>query len=463
MPAASAKPPAPVAEGGVAARTGGVDVAGPGAPTTPIAAAGGTVAEQPGNQALINRLSSIGGAEPPASNADAIAAGAVKAGADPVTLASGGGGAVAPPVTPAPVAPPPADATPPPHPDIKAGSGLIRHPGDSFQEYYDKQYMTPKGEDFNPNLTPAEQAVFAAKRAGLEAAKKSIPTLAPDKVPAAVEAWNKQKNDLNAEIAAATQAKAATAATNLTKYNTNQLERIQGRYKDDLAAYNTAAGGELSSSQRIAEKEAELRIASHQKVMDKLDEDHTSAVETQTNLQMMKQLSDAAGEPGVLTNYKELRAWLSKLGLASPADMQKWSAQEALDTATAKLTLGLVKGSGLGRVTDKDLDFLKQGVPQGVAPQQWRDSQFGFLMSLNQRQKEYTELVHQYVSDGEKLPAAQNKALKELGPVFKEMPGGDATVDEQNAWAARTLQRGQYYRGPDGNLRMYGVQIRRAP
>jgi hypothetical protein len=75
---------------GVAARTGGVNVAGPGAPTgaptAPVAPGpGGSVAEQPVNQPLINRLSSIGGVEQPAQ---------------------------APVAAPAPVAPAPAPAAP---------------------------------------------------------------------------------------------------------------------------------------------------------------------------------------------------------------------------------------------------------------------------------------------------------------------------------------------------------------
>jgi hypothetical protein len=102
---------------GVAARTGGTNFAGPGVPTGPTApapavpaptapapvptappgpvAAGGTVAEQPGNQPLINQLTSVGGA-PPAIAAPVVAAPAVPAPAVP-----------APPAPPAPTSPQP--------------------------------------------------------------------------------------------------------------------------------------------------------------------------------------------------------------------------------------------------------------------------------------------------------------------------------------------------------------------
>jgi hypothetical protein len=88
---------------GVAARTGGTNFAGPGVPTGPTApapvvpaptapasapvppapaVAGGTVAEQPANQPLINRLTSVGGA-PPAIAAPVVAAPAVPAVPEP--------------------------------------------------------------------------------------------------------------------------------------------------------------------------------------------------------------------------------------------------------------------------------------------------------------------------------------------------------------------------------------------
>ena len=217
--------------------------------------------------------------------------------------------------------------------------------------------MPPTGEDFNPNLTPTQQAQFAAERKNVDLMKAQIGTFALAQQPEKAAAATAADAALQAKIQEATQAKAQAAAVATTKYNEGQQKDIQTRYDAATAAYNTAAQAQLANQNetgklqlqaklKAQENEQTSQLASRAKVLDKLDADADAAHENLTQLQLVKQLSDAAGQPGILASYPELRSWLVKTGIATDAQAQQWSAQEALTAASNKLTLAQRAGSG---------------------------------------------------------------------------------------------------------------------
>jgi hypothetical protein len=374
----------------------------------------------------------------------------------PVQTAQAQPPAVASAVAPAPQTTP----TPPPspYPDIKAGDGLIRHPG-TFAEFSARESVPmPQTEDFNPNLSPAQQAYFAAKAKGIEELYAGMGTHPPAEQPKISDEVRKGRADLQAEMQAAAQEKALSAAKAQTKYNEDQGKQVQTRYDAAVNAYHTAAQSQLASAQKASESDLTSRLTSRAKVLDKLDTDAGAAQENLSQLRMVKQLSDAAGQPGVLAGYPDVRSWMVKLGIATPEQASQWSAQQALDASTQKLTLAAASGAGLGRLTDKDLDFLRKGTPQSVNPQDWRNAQMGYLMTLYDRKQKFTGLVHQGVADGMSLADAQTAADKQLGPIIKQRPvvnGAPMEKNDQARWNFDNLEPGQFYKDERGNIRIF--------
>ena len=384
-------------------------------------------------------------------------------------------GSPAAPATPTPptdttTPPPPAQPAAPTHPDIPVpGGGVISHPGE-FADYRARQFVPPSGEDFNPNLAPEQQQAFATKAQQLQLAQQQVSTLPFAEQPKALIEVKAKQADLAAEQQNAIAAKKLAAATATTKYNDGQQKDIQTRYDAATAAYNTAAQAQLANQNetgklqlqaklKAQENEQTSQLASRAKVLDKLDADADAAHENLTQLQLVKQLSDAAGQPGILASYPELRSWLVKTGIATDAQAQQWSAQEALTAASNKLTLAQRAGSGFSRTTNMDLQFLKNSSPQGPMPQDWRDAQTGYLMSLYQRQQKFAGLVHQYVADKMPLTDAQNAADKELGPTIPQVPAilNGQPLDKigQARWNFDNLEPGQFYKDQTGNLRIF--------
>jgi hypothetical protein len=376
-----------------------------------------------------------------------------------------------PPVAPAaaPVAQQPTTPPPSPYPDIKAGEGLIRHPG-SFAEFSARESVpVPQTELYNPNMTPQQQAAFAIKQQALALKQQQVSsTLNPADVGKGLIEVKAEQAALQAEMQTAAQAKAQAASAAIEKYNENQQKQLQARYDAATNAYTTAAQSQLASAQKASESDLTSRLASRTKVLEGLDTEATASHENLTQLGIVKQLSDAAGQPGVLASYPEVRSWMTKLGIATPEQSSQWSAQQALDASTQKLTLAAAAGAGLGRITDKDLEFLRRGNPQSVSPQDWRNAQIGYLMTIYDRKQKFAGLVHQFVADGKSLTDAQDAADERLGPLIKQMPktnkdGAPMTDTDRGKWNFDNLQPGQFYKNAGGDIQIFNPGKRRRP
>jgi hypothetical protein len=363
------------------------------------------------------------------------------------------GGAGAPPAVPLPVPPVPASGGAPAIPGQPPASTIPAPPP--------APGTPPRFADFqaqNPiTITPAEQASLDS----LELAKKqaatelqNAPVTGVDRVKV-VDAYNAAAK---AVVDAQRQIQNDHTTQQVTLFNKQQelaqapiLKAQEGQQAIDLA--------QLQAKLKAQENVQTSQLASRAKVLDQLDTDATSAHENLTQLQLVKQLSDAAGQPGILASYPELRSWLTKLDIATPEQTQQWSAQQALEAATNKLTLAQRAGSGMSRVTNMDLQFLQHASPQSFNPQDWRNAQISYLQTLYQRQQQFAGLVHRGVADGMPLTDAQNAADKELGPTIPQRPsvlnGQPLDKTGQARWNFDNLQPGQFYKDEGGTLRIF--------
>ena len=132
-----------------------------------------------------------------------------------------------------------------------SGDVVIKHPG-SIQDFRAREMPPlPATEDFNPNLTPAQQAAFTAKAAaiaqraaGIDQTQKLLATLPfADQPKAAAEivqqraALAADRDNLAAEQQSMAQAKAQAAAAAGTKFNDTQTAAVQTRYETALKNY----------------------------------------------------------------------------------------------------------------------------------------------------------------------------------------------------------------------------------
>ncbi len=315
----------------------------------------------------------------------------------------------------------------------------------------------------DPQLLQQAQSSMQTAAQNLQQARLSGNDDAANKAQADFEAARKNVADLKQQAAQNT-------ATNIQKAQEAQDTLLSGQLAEArrLAATAAEADKQRQAAVDLAQLQAKLKaqenvqtsqLASRAKVLDQLDTDATSAHENLTQLQLVKQLSDAAGQPGVLASYPELRSWLTKLDIATPEQTQQWSAQQALEAATNKLTLAQRAGSGMSRVTNMDLQFLQHASPQSFNPQDWRNAQISYLQTLYQRQQQFAGLVHRGVADGMPLTDAQNAADKELGPTIKQRPSvlNGQPLDNigQARWNFDNLEPGQFYKDEAGHLRIF--------
>jgi hypothetical protein len=441
-----------------------VPAARPGGPPAVPAAPPGTIQGTPdtGGAQFAGPGAKGGAVTPPSAavpgDVGAIIGGMKSAGAAPTTLAPGV--AAAGPAAPTAVA----AATPPPAQDTRPDSELTweefkaRHGSPITPAQTAALTITP-----DPQLLQQAQSSMQTAAQNLQQARLSGNDDAANKAQADFEAARKNVADLKQQAAQNT-------ATNIQKAQEAQDTLLSGQLAEARRLAATAAENDKQRAAAVdlAQLQAKLKaqenvqtsqLASRAKVLDQLDTDATSAHENLTQLQLVKQLSDAAGQPGVLASYPELRSWLTKLDIATPEQTQQWSAQQALEAATNKLTLAQRAGSGMSRVTNMDLQFLQHASPQSFNPQDWRNAQISYLQTLYQRQQQFAGLVHRGVADGMPLTDAQNAADKELGPTIKQRPSvlNGQPLDNigQARWNFDNLEPGQFYKDEAGHLRIF--------
>jgi soluble lytic murein transglycosylase-like protein len=368
------------------------------------------------------------------------AASPTRGGAQPGAVVTAAAGGVAPPAT---------TSLPP----IKAGDGLITHPG-TYAEYRAREFVPPPpSEDFNPNLTPRQQAAFAAEgkaleqRALVERAKTN-----PDlKVVADIRAG---REELRAKVEMAAQEKAQKAALAVTKYHETQDNAIRPRYEKEVDAYKAAAQSNLASQQEAAKIEHTARTARETKAAEQegmviVDERKDMAKARDATRQSIDQvhvlraLSDRAGtattiENITLPNGQTIRDLMVQNGLGSEATLKHLNAQQAYEAAATQMVFELRRGVQMGSLSDRDLLAVQRLVPKGSVNPEARAAILGTIEQIHSRQREYIDRVHQLWDQGKGLSweKAKVEADKQMGDIVPQVPQSykSMTAEQKLEW-----------------------------
>jgi hypothetical protein len=217
----------------------------------------------------------------------------------------------------------------------------------------------------------------------------------------------------------------------------------------------------------------------------KLGEQADKARDNLSQLDTVKALSDASGPANPIGQMevggKRVVDWLSNMQLGTPQQLSQWTAQQALNGALTKLSLDLRSGQGMGRLTNQELQYVQNSVPNPAQTPQTRNAMVAYLRDMYQRQVDYqTEVGNQLQNPGadgkrKTITQAEADAEKALGPTIKQVPtdqqfatspayqgiNEEATkrgVPASTVWMETNVRPGTFYKKPTGALSIYGAQ-----
>ena len=336
-----------------------------------------------------------------------IKAGMVGAGADPDTLAPGPGSS--PMAQPGAVVTAQAGGQQPSTtqlPPIKAGDGLITHPG-TYSEYRAREYVPPPPtEDFNPNLTPAQQRAFASEAKAIEQRALAVSAARkPDEK--SVQEILSAREEIKAKIQMAAQEKAQKAAIAITKYNETQDNAIRPRYEKEVDAYKAAAQANLAHSQAVdlarinadfdKDKEgARIAMRGDEKRM----QDHATAAAAMQPVSdqlrqlpaLMQNLPPGGSLSSLMGQYPQVTSLLERANIVSPGTADNVSIFMGLTNHLA----GQLRVTGSGSMSDKDLASFKTVMPQLLQSPEGRAKAVAFLQNIADRVVEAQEFTDSY-------------------------------------------------------------------
>jgi len=461
-------------------------VAGPGAPSNLVAKPAGP--NVPGDvNAIIEGMTKAGAdpttLKPPTAGTPggSVPSSTQVASTGPTNIPAQTGGLVVPPgvTPPTGVTTPPAPDQPPPpqYPDIKAGDGVIRHPG-TFADFHKREYVPPpQTEDFNPNLTPLQTKAFDIKAAELALKAKQIGTLPVAEQPKAYLALTEARANLEAERQTAAQAKAAAAAAATTKYETEERNKIQDRYKEAFTAYGTAAQARLAHEQELAKQAQQGDIQSRNsketadltsrgKVLDQLNKDAVDSRGAVSELDGLASLSNNVDKPSVFATLKiGDTTVLNRLAQAGIVNADQAGATQLLQTGISNAVARLRSGMSMGALSDRDLGFIESMAPNMYENKQTRAAVISYLRRAQDQKNRYNIEVNKLVADGKPISEALQTASETIEQKYPIVPArsqelGDHWLDPDPFWkkkrqdwaAEHNIRPGTMFRRADGGL-----------
>ena len=359
---------------------------------------------------------------------------------------------------------PPATQLPP----IKAGDGLITHPG-TYSEYRAREFVPPPAtEDFNPNLTPAQQAAFANEAKAIEQRALAVSAMRkPDEK--SVQDILAAREEIKARTQTAAQEKAQKAALAITKYNETQDNAIRPRYEKEVDAYKAAAQSNLTAQQEAAKQEQigkETRLTNREQVQNhaaqKLQEDlNTSTLASRdriTALEAVLELSRNVKDPTLLANKSisgvSMVDLLKTIGMGGEAFQSKLGAIQELRAGLAHVTKALRQGVQLGTASDADLRFITSMGASEMQDDSTREAIVTNLLGQEHRNMKYGTEVSKLLAKGMNIGDAMDEAQKRvpevtptLPPELEKAPRGDPRVA---AWFSRNVPANTIWRTEDG-------------
>ena len=352
----------------------------------PPAATGGTQAPAP------YKVASTGPTAPPAPTATPAA--------PPGSVAAETAGLKVPPgATPASTTPPAA----PQYPDVTSGDVTIKHPG-TFVDFAAKEMApVPQTEDFNPNLTPAQQAAFAVKAQDLALKRQQIGTLPFADQPKAAAELTAQTAALAADQQNAAQEKAQKAAEATTKFQDTQRAAVQTRYDAAVAAYNEAAKSRFGFHQDIIKSQAEKQVAGNDEMLKPYEIAATQAGQVLPIISLAKQVL-----PELPTNAspwladERNRARLESLAPFLPAGWTKATDgadlfAQVMSNIVVQMGANVQSGQTGGR--EAAYQEFRSMLPTLSQSAEGRERALMFMQEIAQRRLQEAEFLQSYRSD----------------------------------------------------------------
>jgi len=404
---------------GVAARTGGTDVAGPGAgKTAPAAPAADLVGPRP--------LPPIGPASPV--------------------------------VTPQQIANTPTPATPPPA--VPAAPAQ--------QTFEDFQKAHPVAVD---------PASYAVEPPNLDALTSARDTAAQQLSLARAGRGgdvNKSLADYNTAAKAVTDAQAAATAKSAElrqKAQQAATDTQRQLYDAEMQRQQTAAENDKNRQNQIDLKNVEAEQArktasaasENSFVLDtrkKLTDERSAAQENVDNLGLLDNLSKAAGAATPLDSLNwggmPLRQWLLQKNIGSADQIAHWGAQQAYEAAINQTVIGLRKGVSMGALSDRDLSFLQGMSPSVLQRPETREAITAYLRSAQLRKIRFADSVDELWDGGKGMSYGQAlvAARKQLPDIVPQIPAG-ASNTEKRDWFTKNVPAGTLYRNARGDLTVW--------
>ena len=374
---------------------------------------------------------------------------------------------------------PPATQLPP----IKAGDGLITHPG-TYSEYRAREYVPPPAtEDFNPNLTPQQQAAFASEAKAIEQRALAVSAMRkPDEK--SVQEILAAREEIKAKIQMAAQEKAQKAALAITKYNETQDNAIRPRYEKEVDAYKAAAQANLTHSQTMEQKDKEGEISrlntregsfveSNKIIRDTLGKEAVAAAGKMQSLEGLRALSDNVGDNNAtlqsLANIKyggtTLLNHLTNAGIVGKGDAGPIQMlQSGISGAITELRAGIQ----MGALSDRDLSFIESMGPSLYEDRATRSAVISYLQQAARAKMRFNTIYNEQMArpnanSGDALEKTR-EIMDTKHPIVPQMPADIYAHrrDPDPEWRTRVAEWAQennvkprtLYRAPGGGLKL---------
>lgn len=204
----------------------------------------------------------------------------------------------------------------------------------------------------------------------------------------------------------------------------NTQREIQARNDKGAAAAQAIRDAEAKRQQSAQDP----LNAARGKQLEQVQGEVSSLQDAMNNIQPLAALNYAAGQGGNILaapGMEGLKNYLVANHYLSDDQISKLSAQDAYDTANARLVSALRAGTGITRTTQYELQYL-QGLTPGKAftAQQIRDAKLGYYTSMFAHELEFKQRVLGYMNNNMDYGSALDKANQDMAnrPVIPTMP-----------------------------------------
>jgi hypothetical protein len=312
-------------------------------------------------------------------------------------------------------------------------------------------------QDQQTAVANATAEAAAAHATANRAAVGYLPGADADKAIQAANTADKNAQDARNQYNTMVQDAAKTNTGALQTFYKDQDTQLAAAHKDLLDRQAASALETQRGQQAVTLEQAKSGILAKQKLIDEANADVKTSHDSVTQLEALRELSTAAGTPGITAWSPGLRDWLGNMGVLTPDQMTQAAAQSALESANNHLMSALRNGTGFQRTTNMDLQFLQRTGPGGPwTPEEYRDSVSGFLLNAYRHQQQYSQKLAGYLSDGMAYGDAVNKADKDVGPVIQQVPqtfqGQPLMGPARDRWIWDNTESGEFYKNQNGNL-----------